>query len=130
MAYYRLLQEVSTKENWDEWVLYILEGIEQTAEETLQLVKKINQVVENTAEDIKRTLPQIYSRELVELLFFEFYTKIPYIEAGLKVTRKTASGYLAELERNGFLESQKIGREKIFTNIRLYEVVREAGMEK
>jgi len=129
-AYYRLLQEISTKENWEEWVLFILEGIEQTAEETLQLVKKINQVVENTSEDIKRALPQIYSRELVELLFFEFYTKIPYIEKGLNVTRKTASGYLAELERNGFLGSQKIGREKIFTNIRLYKMVREAGMEK
>ena len=84
--------------------------------------------IEQTADDIKKALPQIYSRELVELLFFEFYTKIPYIEKGLKVTRKTASGYLAELERSGFLESQKIGREKIFTNIRLYEVVMEAGM--
>ncbi|MHB1393010.1 MAG: hypothetical protein ACYCYE_08035 [Clostridia bacterium] len=74
--------------------------------------------------------PQIYSRELVELLFFEFYTKIPYIEKGLKVTRKTASGYLTELEKSGFLESQKIGREKIYTNKRLYEVVKEAGMVK
>ena len=129
-AYYRLLQEVSTEENWEDWVLFILEGIEQTAEETLQLVRRINQVVENTAEDIKKALPHIYSRELVELLFFEFYTKIPYIEKGLQVTRKTASGYLTELEKSGFLESQKIGREKIFTNKRLYEVVREAGMEK
>ncbi len=128
-AYYRLLQEVSTKGNWDDWVLFILEGIEQTAEETLQLVRRINQVVENTAEDIKKALPQIYSRELVELLFFEFYTKIPYMEKGLKVTRKTASGYLTLLEKSGFLESQKIGREKIYTNKRLYEVVKEAGME-
>lgn len=127
-AYYRLLQEIGTKENWEAWVLFILEGIEQTAEETLQLVKRINQVVDNTTEDIKKSLPQIYSRELVELLFFEFYTKIPYIENGLKVTRKTASGYLAELEKAGFLESQKIGREKVFTNKRLFEVVREAGM--
>lgn len=75
-------------------------------------------------------MPQIYSRELVDLLFYEFYTKISYIEKGLNVIRKTASGYLVELERRGFLESQKIGREKIYTNKRLYEVVREAGMEK
>jgi len=130
IAYYRLLQEVSTKGSWEDWVLFILEGIEQTAVETLTLVKRINDVVEKTAGDIKTALHQIYSRELVDLLFYEFYTKISYIEKGLGVTRKTASGYLAELERSGFLEAQKIGREKVYTNKRLYEVVREAGMEK
>lgn len=94
------------------------------------LVKKINGVVEKTVEDIKSALPQIYSRELVDLLFYEFYTKIPYIEKGLQVTRKTASGYLSELERSGFLDSQKLGREKIYINKRLYEAVWELGIEK
>lgn len=130
MTYYRLLQEVSTKENWDEWVLFILEGIEQTAKKTFQLVKKINQVIPDTMEDIKKTLPHIYSEELAKLLFFELYIKISHIEKGLKVTRKTASGYLSELERCGFLESQKVGREKIYANKRLYEAVWETDTAK
>ncbi|SDF83097.1 Fic family protein [Sporolituus thermophilus] len=129
-AYYRLLQEVRTKGNWEEWVLFMLEGVEQTAEETLLLIKQINSVMEKTAEDVKQALPKIYSRELIDLLFYEFYTKIPYIERGLNVSRKTASGYLAALEEKGFLVSQKIGKEKIFLNTRLFEVVRQAGMQK
>lgn len=129
-AYYKLLQDVRTKGNWEEWILFILDGIEQTAEETLLLVKKINNVVEKTAEDIKNMLPKIYSRELVNLLFYEFYTKIIYIEKGLNITRKTASNYLSSLEEKGFLVSQKVGKERIFLNKRLFEVVQQAGAEK
>lgn len=70
----------------------MLEGIEQTAEETLILIKKINAIVEQTAEEIRNSFPKLYSRELVNLLFYEFYTKIVYIEKGLHVSRKTASG--------------------------------------
>lgn len=126
-AYYRLLQEVRTKEAWEEWVLFILDGIEQTAEETLLLVKKINAVVDKTAEDIKNKLPRVYSKELVELLFYEFYTKTAYMEAGLGVSRKTAAGYLSALEEAGFLVSQKIGKERIYLNKQLFEVVQAAG---
>lgn len=110
-----------------DWALFILDGIEQTAEETLLLVKKINALVDRTAEEIKEVLPRVYSKELVEMLFFEFYTKTAYIETGLGVSRKTAGGYLAALEDAGFLVSQKIGKERIYLNKRLFEVVQEAG---
>ena len=126
-AYYRLLQEIRAKGNWEEWILYILEGIEETAEETLVLVKNINNLLEKTADEIKKELPSIYSRDLVDLLFIEFYTKISYIEEGLNVTRKTASGYLSSLEDTGFLVSEKLGREKIYLNKALFELVKEAG---
>jgi Fic family protein len=88
-AYYRLLQDVRTKNRWEDWVLYMLEGIEQTAEETLALVKKINNAVEQTSEYIKTTISKLYSKELVELLFFEFYTKIAFIEKGLCIPVKS-----------------------------------------
>lgn len=126
-AYYRLLQEVRVKGNWEEWILFILDAIEQTAEETLLLVKKINAEVDHTGQQIKTVLPGIYSKELIELLFFEFYTKIAYVRDGLGVTRKTASGYLASLEENGFLTSRKIGKERVYINKRLFEIVEESG---
>jgi Fic family protein len=126
-AYYRLLQDVRTKNRWEDWVLYMLEGIEQTAEETLALVKRINNAVEQTSEYIKTTIPKIYSKELVELLFFEFYTKIAFIEKGLAVTRKTASGYLVTLEAHGILTSQKIGKGKVYLNKKLFAIVKESG---
>ena len=126
-AYYRLLQEVRTNNNWEEWVLYILDGIEQTSEETLLLIKRINSVVDMTSEKIKNVLPKIYSKELVELLFYEFYTKINYIEKGLDISRKTASGYLASLEEAGFLTSQMVGKEKLYLNKALFDVVQDIG---
>ena len=123
-SYYTLLQEVRTRDNWEDWIIYILTGIEQTAEQTLKLIKKINVEVEAMSTEIKETLPKIYSKELINLLFYEFYTKTIYIEKGLSVTRKTAASYLTALEKEGFLVSQKIGKERIYQNKRLYDLVR------
>ncbi|MDA8211332.1 MAG: Fic family protein [Clostridia bacterium] len=123
-AYYKLLQEVRTEENWEDWIIYILTGIEETAEETLQIVKKINAEVETMSAEIKEKLPKIYSKELIDLLFYEFYTKIAYIENGLSVSRKTAVNYLNALEKEGFLTSEKIGKERIYQNKRLYDLVK------
>lgn len=123
--YYRLLQEVRTHGRWEEWIVYILTGIEATAEETLRFVKKINVEVELMSAEIKERLPKIYSMELVDLLFYEFYTKTSYIEKGLSVTRKTAANYLSVLEKEGFLVSEKIGKERIYQNKRLYDLVKQ-----
>ena len=123
-AYYKLLREVRTEGKWEDWIIYILTGIEETAEETLKLVKKINSEVESMCAEIKEKLPKIYSKELIELLFYEFYTKTVYIEKGLLVTRKTAAGYLSTLEKEGFLVSEKIGKERIYQNKRLYDLVK------
>ncbi len=129
-AYYRLLQDVRINNSWEDWILYILEGIEQTSDETLQLIKRINSVISCTSEEIKSKLPKVYSRELIDLLFYEFYTKISYIESGLGVSRKTASGYLALLEEYGFLTSQMVGKERIYRNKALFNVVQDIGSVK
>ena len=126
-AYYRLLQEVRTIGSWEDWLLYILEGIEQTALETITLIKRITDIVDVIAEDMKNRLPKIYSRELVDLLFQGFYTKRIFIEEGLGISRLTASNYLKLLDKEGFLKSEKIGREIIYLNPALMNVVRGAG---
>jgi Fic family protein len=122
--YYKLLQEVRTEQNWEAWIVYILKGVEQTSSETLKIVKNINAEVEIMSREIKEKLPKIYSKELIDLLFYEFYTKIVYIEKGLSVTRKTAAGYLSSLEKEGFLTSEKIGKERIYKNNRLFDLVK------
>ncbi|TAH62921.1 MAG: Fic family protein [Anaerolineaceae bacterium] len=121
--YYSLLQKLHNDNQWEEWILYILTGIEETAEEALLLSKKINNEIEIMSAEVKEKLPKIYSKELMDLLFYEFYTKTNYIEAGLGVTRKTAAGYLSELEKNGFLVSERIGRERIYKNNRLFKII-------
>lgn len=123
-AYYRLLQEVRTSDNLEDWIVYILTGIEETGIETLQLVKKINDEEAKMTAEIKEKLPKLYSKELIDLLFYEFYTKIQYIEKGLSVSRRTAVTYLQTLEKEGFLVSEKIGKERIYQNRRLYDLVK------
>jgi len=123
-AYYQLLQEVRTSDNWADWIAYMLTGIEETAEETLLLVKRINDEVSTMTAEIKEKLPKLYSKELIDLLFYEFYTKIQYIEEGLAVSRRTAVTYLKILEKEGFLVSEKIGKERIYQNKRLYDLVK------
>jgi Fic family protein len=127
-AYYKLLQDVRTGNAWEEWVLFMLAGIEETAEETLLLVKKINALVVDTAEDIRRALPKLYSRELVDALFFDFYTKRVYVEKKLDINRNTASAYLSALAEAGFLSSQMVGKERIYLNNRLFRAVQAAGL--
>lgn len=128
--YYMLLQEVTTEGKWEEWILFILKGIERTADETLILVREMNNLLEQVAQEMMEKVPGIYSRELVDLIFFEFYTKIAYIEDGLGVSRKTAAKYLSNLEDEGFLVSEMIGRERIYLNERLFKIVKHAGVKR
>lgn len=127
-SYYKLLKGLQDNpDEYEEWVLFILAGIEETSMETFKLVKAIVEEMNRYSEELKEKLPSLYSKELLELLFFEFYTKTQYIEEGLRVTRKTAVSYLKQLEEKGFLSSQKIGRERIYCNDRLFRVVKESN---
>ena len=125
-AYYEGLQQVRDSNNWEQWVLYILEGIKITSYNTLNIMKDITTLIESMILDVKKRLPNIYSMELIDAIFYEVYTKISFVEKGVGVTRKTASSYLVELERAGFLVSEKIGREKIYLNKKLLDLIRKA----
>lgn len=121
--YYKLFNEVRNNNNYEEWILYILKGIEVTSKETITLIEKIQDEMKNFKEEFRTKLPKIYSKELLESLFYEVYTKIAYIEKACDVTRLTATSYLNQLEEIGLLESEKIGREKIYKNLRLIKLL-------
>ena len=121
--YYRLFSEVRNNNNFEDWILYILKGIEITSIETIKLIENIQNEIKKYKAEFKAKLPKIYSKELLESLFYEVYTKISYIEKACGVTRLTATSYLNQLEEIGLLESEKIGREKIYKNIRLINLL-------
>ena len=123
-TYYKLFKEVRETNNFEEWIIYILIGIEETAEETMKLIKDIQGEMEEYSKELKEKLLKIYSKELLEGLFFEVYTKISYIENICGVTRKTAMSYLNQLEEAGFLSSEKIGRDRIYKNDRLINLLK------
>jgi Fic family protein len=123
--YYRLLQEVRTKDKWEEWILYMLDGVEQTSLETIELIGSIDLLMSETTSKIKTQLPKIYSKDLVEILFMHPYTKIEFLVNNLDITRKTASKYLNELEKIGILQNVQIKNSKFFINQRLFDLLRK-----
>ncbi len=119
--YYRLLQEVRTDDKMEEWILYMLDGVEQTSLGTIELIEDINKLMHETKLKIKEELPKLYSKDLVEILFVHPYTKIEFLIEDLQLHRHTASKYLNELEKLGILQSIKIKNSKFFVNVELFE---------
>jgi Fic family protein len=124
--YYELLQNVRASKNWEQWIEFILNAVEDTAIETLQTAQAIVSLMDETIESARTTLPKTtYSKELIELLFVQPYVKIEHlVNAGL-AERRTASKYLRQLEDIGILESYKAWRDTIFINKRLMELIRQ-----
>jgi len=112
--YYRLLQEVKTKNNWEDWILYILKGIELTALNTITQINRINELFNETQKLVQEQLPRIYSKDLIEQLFIHPYCKIEFLVNAMRLNRKTASIYLKNLEKIGILEAEIKGKETIF----------------
>jgi Fic family protein len=119
--YYRLLQEVRTEERWEEWILYLLDGVEKTSIETTCLINDISSMMKKTKYTIREELPKIYSKDLIEILFSHPYTKIEFLVEELDITRKTASKYLGELKNLGIVKEIKIKNSKFFINIELFK---------
>lgn len=114
--YYRLLLRVTSHQGWEDWIVYMLQGIEQTAQWTTQRIAAIRALANTTAERLRSAEPQIYSRELVDLIFELPYCRIQnLVERGM-ASRQTASRYLHCLTDIGILEVKTVGREKLFIN--------------
>ena len=109
--------------------MFILKGIETTARETIRKIVAIKEELERCIELIRKTAPKIYSKELAETLFVNPYCKVEFVVASLGVERKAASRYLHQLKELGILEVQKLGKENIFINRALIEILKKTTIE-
>jgi Fic family protein len=123
--YYKLLQEVRTKHSWEEWIIFMLDGIESTSLETIKLINQIKSLMNEDKAILKTKIPKVYSKDLLEVLYKHPYTKIDFLINELNIHRDTASKHLKELEKVGILQSIKIGRSKFFINIKLFELFKK-----
>jgi Fic family protein len=122
-AYYRLLQKVTHEQDWTSWILFILDGVEETCTWTTDKIKSIRELMEHTAEFVHGQLPKTYSWELVELLFRQPYCRIGnLVDAGI-AKRQTASVYLKQLCDIGVLNEVKSGRETLFVHPKYIELL-------
>jgi Fic family protein len=123
--YYRLLQEVRTEGNWEDWILWMLKGVEVTARETIVVVNNIKKLMDDYKHKI-RINHKFYSHDLINTLFKHPYTKIGFLKKELNIHTNTASKYLNALaeDENQFLEKIKIGKSFYFVNYRLLQILK------
>ncbi len=121
--YYELLLRVTREQAWTPWIMFILDGIEETCTWTTSKIKAIRELMEHTGEFVQQQLPKIYTWELVELLFKQPYCRIGnLVDAGI-AKRQTASVYLKLLCEAGVLKEIKSGRENIFVHPKYIELL-------
>ena len=123
--YYRLLREVTYNNKWENWILYVLNAVENTAFDTSKKVRKINELLDDTIADVKEKLPKIYKKELVELIFHQVYCNINFLVENKIALRKTSSKYLKLLASIGVLREERIGKEAIFINEKLFNLFKD-----
>lgn len=122
-AYYRLLSAVTKEQDWASWILFILDGVEETCTWTTDKIKSIRELMEHTGQYVQAQLPKIYTWELVELLFKQPYCRIGNLVDNGIAKRQTASVYLKQLCDLGILREVKSGRENIFVHPKYIELL-------
>ena len=127
VEYYRLLQAVrdcgaDNAKEWEEWILFILKGVEETSIETTAMIKAISKMMADYKAVLKPLFGTTYKHELLNNLFFHPYTKIEFVCHDMGVQRKTGAKYLDMIVAAGLLNKIKIGRENYYINERLFEL--------
>lgn len=127
--YYRLLQAVRDDGVWEEWLIFMLEGVAQTAKTTLRLVEGIGALMHEAKHRMRGELPKLYSQELLNNLFRHPYTRIEYVQNDLNITRQTAARYLDTLAEHGFVDKHRAGKNNYFINTRLVRLLMAVSEE-
>jgi len=120
--YYKLLQEVRITNDWENWLLYIIDAVDQTAKETIVIIGKIKELM-LLYKRLIRDNYKFYSQDLLNNLFQHPYTKIEFIERDLGVSRITAANYLNKLAEDNLLIKEKFGNKNYYINKKLFDIL-------
>lgn len=124
--YYRLLQVTRNTQDWESWIVFMLDAVEQTALQTTAIIRGIKKLMMECKFNIRKNLPKIYSQDLINNIFKHPYTKIEFLVQDLGISRQTASKYLDQLMELEIVKRHKIGKENFYINIALYDFLNNA----
>jgi len=120
--YYLLLQNVREHDQWESWVLYMLDAVESIAKDGIASIQAIKAALMDYKHRIRDGY-KFYSQDLINNLFSHPYTKIEFLQRDLEVSRLTATRYLDTLATDGLLRKLKIGRSNYYINEPLYRIL-------
>lgn len=122
--YYRVLQDVRDKDDWEGMILYMLKGVEITSVETVDLVERIKKLMQEYKVILRAELPKIYSQDLLNNLFRNPYTKIEFLQRDLDVSYQTARKYLQMMCEHKLLNKIQVGKSSYYMNDELIRVLK------
>jgi Fic family protein len=122
--YYAFLNKVTTLRNWKDWILYILKAVEETSIYTINKINDIDNLFQKTHELINSKLPHI-RKETIEKIFEQPYTSPKKLLSRDLKSINTAKKYLGQLEKSGVMVPKKVGKEIIYLNIDLLNLLSE-----
>lgn len=120
--YYKHLQSIRTSNDYESWLIWLLNGVTETSKSTIDLIQKIKLLMDEYIERIKKAHPKMYSKDLVENMFKHPYTKIEFVINDLQVSKPTATQYLNKLIKLGLLKKEKRWKTNYYINEQLYEL--------
>jgi Fic family protein len=122
-AYYEGLRRVTEEGAWEDWIVYMLRAVEETARHTCKRITAIRALMDRYTLEIREKFPKYYSKDLVELLFRQPYCKIRFLEEAGIAKRQTASQYLQALSSGGYLHAVRRGREIYYINVEFFDLL-------
>jgi len=125
-AYYKGIQDVRDVDNWEQWLLYMLDAVEKTAQDTILLVQTIKQEMAKMKTNLRDNY-KFYSQELLNHLFKQPYTKIEFLMEDLQVSRVTAANYLNLLAKDQLIIKHRQGRNNYYINVKLTNALSEVN---
>ncbi|TDQ17131.1 Fic family protein [Algoriphagus boseongensis] len=120
--YYRLLQGVRENGDWENWISYMIRGVENTAKETIVLIEDLKILMAEMKNQLRDNY-KFYSQELLNNLFTHPYTKIEFVVRDLGVSRITAANYLNQLATDGMLRKERLGTGNYYVNEKLFALL-------
>ena len=124
--YCALLQSVREQNSWEDWILFILEGVARTALISCTMVSQIQNAMQEYKKEIRTHFPKFYSQDLINNLFYYPYTKISFLANDLSTSYQTARKYLELLSEHGLLEKRSIWRSSYYINKALMATLHDA----
>ena len=128
--YYYHLQNTRENDDWEAWVMYMLNAVEVTSKETCMMVNSIKELMAAYKQKIRTSMPKIYSQDLINNLFRHPYTKTSWLAEELNVSKMTAIRYLDKLTEEGMLNCERVGRTNYYINEPLFALLVEKKKEK
>ena len=124
--YYKYLQslrDVSSNEVWEEYILFMLDGVVKTAQSTSKTVIALREKMNEYKHRIRDRHPSIYSQDLLNTIFSYPYTRIKILQERLSVSYLTARKYLDVLTEDKLLEKIRIGRDSFYVNVSMVDIL-------